>query len=206
MDPEDLLHSLPSSLGRKEADRCCLINARVINVNSTKARVGGDGLHPEKLHVRLDLRHHWSRHAHVATWVHESPSPGRMLWLTGPPPQHPPEFGPSCALLILPTWIWPATLSFPRYYLTIRILGMGPRVKLLGSSCVSRSTNPTRLSVLHDLRLSGLFPQKQVQLRNSSMAKATQGKAWHWGQEGGPSVQLWPCKCGTSKNKRLQNA
>lgn len=89
MDPEDLLHSLPSSLGRKEADRGWLINARVIKVNSTKARVGEEGLHPEKLHVRLDLRHHWSRHAHMATRVHESPSPGRMLWLTGPPPQHP---------------------------------------------------------------------------------------------------------------------
>lgn len=80
------------------------------------------------------------------------------------PSAAPPDFGPSCALLTLPTWIWPATSSFPRYYLTIRILGMGPWVKLLGSSCISRSSDPTRLSLLHDLSPSGLFPQKQVQL------------------------------------------
>ena len=79
----------------------------------------------------------------------------------------PPHLGLTCNLV------------FPTYYPTIRILGVGPQVKLLGSSYISRSTDPTRLSLLHDLRFSGSIPQKQLQLQNNSMAKATQGKTWH---------------------------
>lgn len=86
---EKLLHSLPSSMGHKEAVRYWLMNASVIKVNSTKARVGGEGLHPGKLRAWLDLSRRWNRHACMTTRSHESPSPGRMLWLTGPPPQHP---------------------------------------------------------------------------------------------------------------------
>ena len=69
-DSEKLLHLLPFSMGHKEAVRCWLMNARGIKVNSTKARVGGEGLHPGKLRVWLDLCHRWSRHACMAAQVH----------------------------------------------------------------------------------------------------------------------------------------
>lgn len=114
-----------------------------IKVNLQKP-VGGEGLHPGKLRAWLDLSRRWNRHACMTTRSHESPSPGRMLWLDRTPP-------------IAPPWVWPLPYlpshldltCDPSSHVTIwpsGILhgapGQAPGIFLL----FSRSSHPTWLS------------------------------------------------------------
>lgn len=160
-DFEKLLPSLPSYMWHKEAVSCWLTKARVIKVNS--AKTADVGPHPGKPCVWLTHCHGWSRRAGVCCSgtllsLYEE---GRSDWHD--PLCNTPASVSSCALLILPHLDLTCDLIFSIFYLTIRtgqVLGLGSRVQLLGSSCVSPFTDPTQLSLLHDLRLSSLFPEK----------------------------------------------